>query len=1315
MKFKAAIFDMDGVITDTATVHACAWKSMFDAFLSDYAQSHHESFRPFTQEDYLNYVDGLNIIDGVKNFLSSRGIDIPLGKERDGSHKITLYGMANKKTKLFLHMVERKGVKPYKDAIAFIKSLKKHEIKIAVISASRSCQKILQMANIIDLFDVIVGGKEVKKLHLKGKPDPAIFLEAVRRLEVKPEESAGIEDAQAGIKAIQAGGFGLNIGVDRSGKCASKFKKSGAHMVIKNFKEVSYEKIVSYFIRLPVYAMQCFDDIKLQLNKKQVFICLDYDGTLTPIVDTPSLAIISSKMQTLLEEISQQCPVAIISGRQLTDIAARVGVEAIYYAGNHGLEISKPGIFAQTFEYGKEFINELNNIYEALMLKLSSVKGCIVENKIFSLSVHYRLISKSDMSLMEACVEKILVEYPEFKKRKGKKVFEILSPAEWDKGKTLWFILNQFIQKPSEDYLPIYIGDDLTDEDGFLALKKRGIGILVSEKLKRTRAKYRLKSVDEVYQFLLEIKKWVLAKPSYMPDGWALIYKNFDPHVEKLREALCVLANGYMGVRGAAEESSADHIHYPGVYFAGCYNFLESKVEDKILISEDLVNMPNPLSLTFKLPDSEVRWFNLTQFDILDYQQQLDFYGGVLKRLIRFKDKRGRITRFESLRLVSMENPHVVGIKINLWAENWEGKMTIKSGLSGNVINDGVARYRGLNASHLVLIASGANDGNLYLHMRTTGSKIEIAEVAKHVFTLNDEPLILKGKLEKDRASIYWCEEVDLKEKNKLSIEKLIYLMTSKDRPIKEALQDVLLMSKDEKYFGECLRAHQEAWKAWWKYCDIFIEKNAKLQQLIRLHIFHLLQICSKNTIDLDVGVPARGLHGEAYRGHIFWDELFIFPFYIFSFPEIARSLLLYRYRRLNAARRLARQAGYKGAMYPWQSGSNGEEVSQSLHLNPISHAWTPDYSCYQRHVNAAIVYNIWQYYCATNDKQFMTAYGAEIILEIAKFWSSIAIYNPAAQRYEIENVMGPDEYHEKYPHSDKPGVKNNAYTNIMAVWCIEKALYIVKTCLPPLQCQELIARLGITKLQIERWKDMTTKMKVPFQGNHIISQFEGYELLQELDWDDYRKKYGNIERLDRILKAEGDSPDRYQVSKQADVLMLFYLFSREELSAIFHKLSYPFDEEILKKNIAYYTKCTSHGSTLSKLVFASIYYCFDKETAYTYYQDVLSYDVREAKDSTTQEGIHLGAMGGGIWFIYQRFAGLHIRNRRLNFHPALPKSVNSVKFQLFYRGKWFVVHISRHKFSISRKRDGLRSKTTVSIKGKTYQLSPNEMLEVDC
>jgi len=233
--------------------------------------------------------------------------------------------------------------------------------------------------------------------------------------------------------------------------------------------------------------------------------------------------------------------------------------------------------------------------------------------------------------------------------------------------------------------------------------------------------------------------------------------------------------------------------------------------------------------------------------------------------------------------------------------------------------------------------------------------------------------------------------------------------------------------------------------------------------------------------------------------------------------------------------------------------------------------------------------------------QESLNFYGAELILEIARFWSSMASFNDERGRYEIRGVMGPDEFHDAYPGSTTPGINNNAYTNIMAVWVLSRALEVLEL-LSEMRRAELTTRLGIPAEEIARWGEISRRMVVPFHGDGIISQFEGYDTLSELDWEGYRARYGNIQRLDLILEAEGDSANRYKIAKQADVLMLFYLFSSEELRELFDRLGYPFQYETIPRSIAYYAGRLSRGSTLCRVVCAWVMARSDRPRAMEFF-----------------------------------------------------------------------------------------------------------------
>jgi alpha,alpha-trehalase len=460
------------------------------------------------------------------------------------------------------------------------------------------------------------------------------------------------------------------------------------------------------------------------------------------------------------------------------------------------------------------------------------------------------------------------------------------------------------------------------------------------------------------------------------------------------------------------------------------------------------------------------------------------------------------------------------------------------------------------------------------------------------------------------------------------------------------------------------------------------------------------------------VGVPAGGGHGEAYRGHIFWDEIFVFPLLNLRLHEITRALLRYRYRRLDEAREHARKSGFRGALFPWQSGSSGREESQKIHLNPRSGRWIPDNTHLQYHVNAAIAFNIYHYYQVTGDLEFLSFFGADMLLEIARFWGSLAHYNPDLSRYEILGVVGPDEYHTGYPGTEEPGLNNNAYTNLMAVWVLTRTLELLDL-LPEDRRLELSEKLTLGKEELAQWRDISRKMFVPFHDDGIISQFQGYEDLEEFDWEGYRQKYGDIQRLDRILESEDDTPNRYKLSKQADVLMLFYLFSSEELRDLFAQLDYPFVYETIPKNIEYYLQRTSHGSTLSWVVHSWVQVRSNRAGSWKLFCEALKSDVADIQGGTTPEGIHLGAMAGVLDLMQRAYTGIETRGQVLWFNPHLPDEFARLHLHIRYRFHSLDVELTPEKLKIQAL-PSPAGPIRVGVKGEVFQLKMGETKVVD-
>lgn len=795
-------------------------------------------------------------------------------------------------------------------------------------------------------------------------------------------------------------------------------------------------------------------------------------------------------------------------------------------------------------------------------------------------------------------------------------------------------------------------------------------------------------------------------------DEWTLSYGRFDPDHEGLREALCTLGNGYFATRGSAPEAVADGIHYPGTYVAGLYDRCSTMIADRSVENESIVNLPNWLVMEFRFDDGP--WFDPAALEVLEHRQDLNLRQATLRRTLHVRDGAGRVTQVEQERFVSMSDSHVAGLKTVIRAENWSGRLTVRSGLDGRIVNAGVARYRQFDDRHLDDIQVGAiDDETIALSARTRQSKVGIAEAARTRIAREGTPLVSQRRVVEEPGFIAHELTLDIGPSQAITIEKVVTLFTSKDRSISEPWVDACAWVGRVESFDDLLNRHVRDWDHLWNRFSLELEDGRGLTLLtLRLHVFHLLQTTSRNTLDLDAGVPARGLHGEAYRGHVFWDELFIFPYLNLHLPELVRSLLLYRYRRLPEARWAARQAGFRGAMFPWQSGSSGREESQVMHLNPLSGDWMPDASHLQRHINAAIAYNVWGHYQATGDIDFMATYGAEMIFEICRFWASVATYNRELDRYEILGVMGPDEYHDGYPGAAQPGLDNNAYTNIMAVWVLGRGLELIGL-LPEPRRSELRERLSIDDGELARWADITHKMRVIFHSDGVISQFEGYEQLAELDWTTYRARYGDISRLDRILEQEHDSPNAYKLSKQADVLMLLYLLSTEELGAIFERLGYPFEPDAVPRLVDYYMQRTSHGSTLSKVVHAWVLSRSDREQSWTFFEDALRSDLDDTQGGTTAEGIHLGAMAGSVDLLQRCYLGIETRDDVLWLNPLLPTEVRSLTLDVRYRRRWLNLVVSKGELTVEAQELG-EGTVRVGLDGEIVELHPGELRRLD-
>ena len=1258
----AVIFDLDGVVTDTAAIHAAAWKAMFDDYLMRRPEVIGEDHSAFTDDDYRNYVDGKPRFDGIADFLKSRGISLPQGGEDDQGDE-TMFGLGNRKQRLFLDMLGN-GVPVFGSTVELVHQLQAAEIATAVYSSSRNCEKILQAAGVADLFSVRVDGLLARDLKLPGKPDPAVLVETTKRLGVHPQRCAVVEDALAGVTAGHDGGFGLVIGVDRSGH-ADELLRCGADVVVPDLTAVtvlnSYERVSAM-----ADALDSYGEIASLAETRKPVVLLDFDGTMSEIVNDPAAATLVAGAATTLKSLAARCPVAVISGRSLADIQARIGVPGIWYAGSHGFELISPDGLRHQNEAGVKAVRALADAASELKDRLAGIDGVLVEDKRFSVAVHYRNVAAERVDVVTAIARRI-GQRDNLRVTGGRKVIELRPNVDWGKGKTVEWIVDR-VDEPAL-LLPIYIGDDLTDEDAFDAIRHKGIGIAVRHSEagdRRSSARFALDDPDAVCRFLRNLADQLADVQDSANDPWTMTFGAYIPSDERLREALCTMGNGYMAVRGAAPECKSGEVHYPATYVAGIYNRLVDDVAGTAIDNESVVNLPNWLPLTFRIDGGP--WFDIDDVDASSYLVTLDLRRATLTRDFVFSDESGRTTRVTQRRFVAMHLPHAAAMETTVHALNWSGRLEFRSVIDGDVQNSGVERYRELSSRHLAVVGTRelSNDSVL-LTAQTVESNIRIAVALRNTVRRDGEGLPGERRLVSEDSLIGHDIAVEVSSGQSATLEKVATVFTSRDHGLSGPDTAAERELKGLGGYAELETQHRLAWAHLWERFNIEMNRDADLLRIIRLHQLHLLQTLSPHTADLDVGVPARGLHGEAYRGHVFWDELFVFPVTNMRLPKVTRSLLMYRYRRLPEARRAARDAGYAGAMFPWQSGSDGREESQRLHLNPRSGRWNPDASARAHHIGIAIAYNVWQHYQVTGDIGFLIDYGAEMLADIARFWVSLATFDPARDRYVIRGVIGPDEFHSGYPGREYDGVDNNAYTNVMVVWVIMRAIEALER-IPLYYRLALLETLGIDDEDLAQWEDVSRRMAVPFHDG-VISQFEGYEDLKELDWERYRSQYDNMQRLDRILEAENDSVNNYKAAKQADVLMLFYLLSADELYELFDRLGYRFTPEQIPKTVDYYQSRTSHGSTLSAVVHSWVVARSNRHQAMQYFGQALSSDIVDIQGGTTAEGIHLAAMAGSIDLLQRCFTGLEIRRDRIVLGPLSPKSLGRLEFTFRYRG----------------------------------------------
>lgn len=715
-----------------------------------------------------------------------------------------------------------------------------------------------------------------------------------------------------------------------------------------------------------------------------------------------------------------------------------------------------------------------------------------------------------------------------------------------------------------------------------------------------------------------------------------------NPYNEKENlkfESLFALSNSYLGIRGSHEEGTK--ISLPYFYINGVFDKSET-------FMRELATLPNPLGIRFYI---EKELIGIEDCEILEYLREFDIKNGILWKSLILRDSKGRETKIEGCRFASRKNIHRIGIIYNLTPINYDGIIEVESETDGSIINFADApRFK---VKHTVTLKNEklSDFAGNYIEVATRDRNLHIG-VGSYIDAFKDGESVL-GNRNFNSFGEKSLEFADVKVKagEKINFVKYIAVYTENDVHKEEIKKSVTKEITDftEKGFYKEIVDHCLEYSKLWDMADIKIDCDKELNKAIRFNIFHLMSTGSSTNDNINIG--AKLLTGEEYGGHAFWDtELFMLPFFSYVFPDIAKNLVSYRHRLLDAAKDNALKNGYKGAQYPWESADDGTEQCPAYTIEPDGSCYRCYVADYEHHVSAAVAYGIYNYTRITGDLEFFYSKGIYILIETARFWESRCEYIEKEDRYEIRKVTGPDEWHEP--------VDNNVYTNYLARW----NLLYVKRKLDELKkdnyslYSNILEKTEFSDKEAAKLQAIADKIYLPkMPGRNILEQFEGYFDLKDCIIEKYDENDWPI-RPD-ILKEL--TVDKTSLIKQADVVMLMYLLENE------------FSAEEIKENYHYYEKRTLHGSSLSPAIYSIVgLRTGDKGKAYRYLRRAAFIDLLNLQKNT-REGIH-AANAGGVWqVIVFGFAGVKTDDKEeLIIAPNMPEGWKSLNFKLWHNKK---------------------------------------------
>lgn len=726
---------------------------------------------------------------------------------------------------------------------------------------------------------------------------------------------------------------------------------------------------------------------------------------------------------------------------------------------------------------------------------------------------------------------------------------------------------------------------------------------------------------------------------SYTQDDlWLIKETESSKQIQGARESQFTLGNGYLSVRGIYEEIPYDAC--PGTYIAGIYDKMSSQVSE-------LVNLPNPVNFKFTVEGEKLDAFSM---DILKHKRVLNLKKAVLARHTLYRDRKKNRYDYQSVRFISLHNRNVGVMRIVLTALDEDCIVDINAGIDTSVANAGVLSEGRKRHFRIREVDQTHNSGCVVTD--TNEKKNTIVYWAGFYYEINNKKISAKDNIFRLKLK-----------KNKTVIFTKVFCIKHFPYISNHALQKKDTLSIFNKAlntpFFTLIEKHMLAWDKYWKKADVVIRGTANIQQNIRFNIYHLL-ICVHSDSGFS-SIGARSLSGEGYRGHIFWDaEIFMLPFYLFTFPKVAKNMLLYRYKRLAAARKIAKDKGYSGAQFPWESAGTGEEETPEWARDidrTIIKIHTHEM---EDHLTADVAYAIYNYYAVTGDIEFMQDYGYEMLIETARFWASRVEYNRRKDTYEINHVIGPDEFH--------VDVNNNAFTNMMAKGNLIAVCRIYKEFKKnPAVYREIKNKLNFNDKEIVKWRKIASKITIRINKKGVIEQFDGYFKLKKIILT--KTDENGIPLIPNKLGTHDFG--KTQLIKQPDVLMLLLLFPD-----IFNKRT-------KITNYDFYVSRTAHKSSLSPAMQAIMAgQAGDLQRAYSLFNVALRADISDLYGNTP-EGIHAASLGGAWQAVTFGFAGIRLKRGQLFIDPCMPHSWKKIIFCLVWRGQSVKLEVSNDMIKI--------------------------------